>query len=129
MITTFRYSEAAGFEETHDSAGLVEVPAKGAYLWVDLQAPTPEEADVLTRLFGFHPLAVEDCWHEPQHSKVDDYGNHVFMVVHGFGMTRSMMNSRLMSIFFLEPPISSRSTPIIREALIPRMKTCGAILP
>jgi len=83
MITIFRYSEGAGFEETHDSAALVEVPPKGAYLWVDLQAPTPEEADVLNRVFGFHPLAVEDCWHEPQHSKVDDYGSHVFMVVHG----------------------------------------------
>ena len=72
MITIFRYSEGAGFEETHDSAALVEVPPKGAYLWVDLQAPTPEEADVLNRVFGFHPLAVEDCWHEPQHSKVDE---------------------------------------------------------
>jgi len=83
MITIFRYSEAAGFEETHDPAPLVELPSKGTYLWVDLQTPTPEEADVLTRVFGFHPLAVEDCWHEPQHSKVDDYGNYVFMVVHG----------------------------------------------
>jgi magnesium transporter len=83
MITIFRYSEAAGFDETHDPASLVEMPSKGTYVWVDLQTPTPEEADVLTRVFGFHPLAVEDCWHEPQHSKVDDYGNHVFMVVHG----------------------------------------------
>jgi magnesium transporter len=83
MITIFRYSEATGFEEAHDPGALVELPPKDTYVWVDLQAPTPEEADVLTRVFGFHPLAVEDCWHEPQHSKVDDYGNHLFMVVHG----------------------------------------------
>jgi magnesium transporter len=83
MITIFRYSESSGFQELHDPAVLVDLPSQGTYLWVDLQAPTPEEADVLNSVFGFHPLAVEDCWHEPQHSKVDDYGNHLFMVVHG----------------------------------------------
>jgi magnesium transporter len=83
MITIFRYSESSGFEETHDPASLAESPPKGTHVWVDLLSPTPEEADVLTRVFGFHPLAVEDCWHEPQHSKVDDYGDHLFMVVHG----------------------------------------------
>lgn len=83
MITIFRYTPGTGCEETHDPATLVELPKTGTYLWVDLQAPTPEEADVLSRLFNFHPLAVEDCWHEPQHSKVDDYGEYIFMVVHG----------------------------------------------
>ncbi|HET9220678.1 MAG TPA: magnesium/cobalt transporter CorA [Terriglobia bacterium] len=83
MITIFRYSAEGGFIETHDPAELVELPATGTYLWVDLQAPTPEEAEVLNHPFNFHPLAVEDCWHEPQSSRVDDYGDYLFLVVHG----------------------------------------------
>ena len=82
MITIFRYSPANGCEETHDAATL-ELNQNGGSLWVDLETPTPEESDVLNRLFGFHPLAIEDCWHEPQHPKIDDYGNYLFVVVHG----------------------------------------------
>jgi magnesium transporter len=28
-------------------------------------------------------LAIEDCWHEPQAPKLDDYGDYLFVVVHG----------------------------------------------
>jgi len=105
MITIFRYSESAGFEETHEPSALVELPSQSTYLWVDLQAPTPEEADVLTRVFGFHPLAVEDCWHEPQQSKVDDYGNYIFMVVHAvrYEVERDEFKTHELNIFLGEP--------------------------
>jgi len=105
MITIFRYSESAGFEETHEPSALVELPSKGTHLGVDLQAPTPEEADVLTRVFGFHPLAVEDCWHEPQQSKVDDYGNYIFMVVHAvrYEVERDEFKTHELNIFLGEP--------------------------
>jgi magnesium transporter len=84
MITIYRYTPGGGLEEFHDAAELLQLPqTDGTYLWVDLQTPTPEEAEVLSRPFNFHPLAVEDCWHEPQHGKVDDYGDYVFLVVHG----------------------------------------------
>ena len=83
MITIFRYSQGTGCDEFHDVASLNELPKNGDYLWVDLETPTPEEAEVLSRVFSFHPLAVEDCWHEPQHPKIDDYGNYLFIVVHG----------------------------------------------
>jgi magnesium transporter len=83
MITIFRYNGEAGFNESHDIATITTVPQKGESLWIDFEAPTAEEAQVLSRVFGFHHLAIEDCWHEPQHPKVDDYGNYLFLVVHG----------------------------------------------
>lgn len=83
MITIFRYSPGTPCEESHDLTSLVELPQDGKYLWVDLERPTPDEAEVLNHFFGFHPLAVEDCWHEPQHAKIDDYGEYLFLVVHG----------------------------------------------
>lgn len=29
-------------------------------LWVDMQEATPTEADLLSSVFSFHPLAIED---------------------------------------------------------------------
>lgn len=55
-------------------------------LWLDLEVPSPEEAGVLSDVFDFHHLTIEDClaarWHPP---KIDDYGRYLFVVVHGVG--------------------------------------------
>ena len=52
-------------------------------IWVDLHAPTPEEATVLLREFRFHPVAVEDALEDNVHPKVDDYGDYLYVVLHG----------------------------------------------
>lgn len=54
----------------------------GGVLWVDLEAPDRAEAhDLLADVFGFHPLAVEDCLDDEQRPKVEDYGDYVFVVM------------------------------------------------
>src|SRR5688572_17359532 len=83
MITMFRYYPNGVCEELQDTNSLKSPPQNGESLWLDLETPTAEESEVLSRVFNFHPLAVEDCWHEPQAPKADDYGNYLFMVVHG----------------------------------------------
>jgi len=53
-------------------------------LWLDLEAPSPEEAGVLTDEFDFHPLTIEDCLADRlDPPKIDDYGRYLFLVVHG----------------------------------------------
>ena len=52
-------------------------------VWVDLHAPTAEEAAVLLRVFRFHPVAVEDALEDIVHPKVDDYGEYLYVVLHG----------------------------------------------
>ncbi len=82
MITAFLYVPGEKCHELHE-ADAIFMPQAGETLWVDLEAPTPEEGEILSRVFNFHTLAIEDCWHEPQSGKVDDYGDYLFMVVHG----------------------------------------------
>jgi len=54
-----------------------------AAIWIDMLAPTPEEFDlVLTQLFHFHPLAVEDAIQDSHVPKVDDYTSYLFLVAH-----------------------------------------------
>jgi len=53
-------------------------------LWLDLESPTPQEAAVLTEVFDFHPLTIEDCL-APRFDppKIDDYSRYLFLVVPG----------------------------------------------
>jgi magnesium transporter len=56
---------------------------KQAILWVDLEAPTSEEIGMLSKVFGFHPLAIEDCLSDVHLPKVDDFGDYLFLILHG----------------------------------------------
>lgn len=49
-------------------------------LWVDFQKATPDEYFMLDEVFGFHPLAIEDCQHTSKLPKLDEFGTHVFLV-------------------------------------------------
>jgi magnesium transporter len=70
--------------EANTDAVEATLQQRGAWVWVSLEEPTPDEFDlVLNRLFHFHPLAVEDCQSVGyQTPKVDDYDDYVFIIAH-----------------------------------------------
>lgn len=46
-----------------------------ARLWIDIMAPTPEEAElVLQKAYDFHPLSIEDALTDIHVPKLDNYG-------------------------------------------------------
>ncbi|WP_054955666.1 magnesium/cobalt transporter CorA [Paenibacillus dakarensis] len=55
---------------------------KYEWVWVDFNAPTPEESRMLDTYFHFHPLAVEDCLYILQRPKLDHYDDLQFLVLH-----------------------------------------------
>ena len=58
-------------------------PGGGVWLWVDLSAPTPDEVRVLSDVFHFHELSVEDALSEIHHPKVEWYGDYLYLILHG----------------------------------------------
>lgn len=67
------------------------------FLWVDLEAPTPEECEaILARVFHFHPISIEDCVQLSPAPKVDEYlpreddtfQPYLFMVIHAVDYSR-----------------------------------------
>jgi magnesium transporter len=58
-------------------------PASNVVLWVDLAAPTLDEARVLTDVFHFHPLSVEDALSEIHWPKVEQYPGYLYLILHG----------------------------------------------
>jgi magnesium transporter len=58
-------------------------PAAGAFVWVDLAAPSIPESLVLSDTFHFHPLAVEDAMSGLQYPKAEAYDGYLYVVLHG----------------------------------------------
>jgi len=53
-------------------------------LWVDTEDVTNEDAELLSNVFGFHPLTVADCISKNIHQpKIDDFDSYLFVIVHG----------------------------------------------
>ena len=58
-------------------------PTSNVVLWVDLAEPSPDEARVLTDVFHFHPLSVEDALSEIHWPKVEQYPGYLYLILHG----------------------------------------------
>lgn len=58
-------------------------PDSTASLWVDLAAPSIEEASILKTIFQFHDLSIEDALSESHHPKVETYGSYLYVILHG----------------------------------------------
>jgi magnesium transporter len=51
-------------------------------VWVDVADPTSQDFDELAKEFGFHPLSIEDCRHQHQRPKVEEYPGYYFIVLY-----------------------------------------------
>ena len=63
-------------------------PSTPVTLWVDLAAPTDDEVRLLSDLFGFHPLAVEDARSALQFPKIEPYPGYIYLVLHGIDLSK-----------------------------------------
>jgi len=58
-------------------------PGSGVLVWVDLDSATPEEARILSDVFHFHELAIEDAMSAAHHPKIESYGDYLYLILHG----------------------------------------------
>jgi len=103
MIHSFIFSEGklVGRDLEVEALRLVRAD-KGLILWVDLDSPTPEEIKtVLTDVFQFHPLAIEDCVTPSALPKLEDYDDYLFLVMHAVDFTRTEKFNTTELDFFL----------------------------
>lgn len=91
-----------------------ELAGPGALRWIDL-APTPENLAWLGATFHFHPLALEDCAHEDQRVKFDQYADHLFVVIHRLSPSpddTEIVASELHAFLTAEVLVTVHSAPI-----------------
>jgi magnesium transporter len=81
-MTTVRAFRAEGVTQ-HE---LGELPAllrrDDGHVWVDFPKDDAEAKAVLEETFGFHPLAVRDCFEPTPVPKIHAYPDHLFLVLH-----------------------------------------------
>lgn len=103
MIHSFIFSDGklVGRDLEVEALRLVRAD-KGLVLWVDLENPTEEEIKlVLTDVFQFHPLAIEDCVTPSALPKLEDYDEYIFLVMHAVDFTRTEKFNTTELDFFL----------------------------
>lgn len=79
MLTIIR-QEGGNIISTRDATSLPALINDQAQLfWLDLESPTPDELNLLSEVFHFHPIAVEDASRPHQRPKVDEYEGYFFL--------------------------------------------------
>src|SRR4030042_701850 len=57
-------------------------------LWVDIEGDDAEDISLMSEVFNFHRLAIDDCLGERINPpKVDEFENHIFVILHGINHT------------------------------------------
>lgn len=84
MITTLVYRDYKLVAQDPSMDELAVLRAEpNVMLWVDLAEPSDEETKlVLEKLFGFHPLAIEDCVNDTPFPKLESYDDYLYFVMH-----------------------------------------------
>ena len=60
----------------------VEVVENGPLAWVNIEGPGTAEMEFLRRRYDFHQLSLDDCLSVVQMPKLDEFDDHLFMVMH-----------------------------------------------
>jgi len=70
-------------------------------LWVDIHLHDEAETDILRDVFQFHPLTIEDCVHDGTRPKLDDFGEYLFLVMHGinFNLETDTLKTTELDVF------------------------------
>ena len=82
-------------------AGILKNPE--ALLWIDFDNEPDESAEsIMTGIFRFHPLAVDDALQETHTPKVDDWSDYVYIVLNAMAFNSEdglSLNTRELDVF------------------------------
>lgn len=69
--------------------------------WIDIQKPTKEDYKMLSEVFKFHPLTIEDCIKFNELPKIDEFKKYLFIVFHSiaFDYKREVFSGKEVDIY------------------------------
>jgi magnesium transporter len=107
-----------GLEETHASK-LKTVLAAGSFVWIDVTGPDDGEAAMMRDLLHFHPLAIEDTRNQHQRPKVEEYPQHLFLILNPGELCDCEVQFRELDVFVaknLVVTVHPKEEPALDEA-------------
>jgi magnesium transporter len=84
MLEIFVYKSGSDHvEEYRTPESLPELLADEKNLiWIDMESPTSEDERILSQVFKFHYLTIEDAQETRNHPKVEAFRDYLFFIVH-----------------------------------------------
>jgi magnesium transporter len=121
ISVVFRHNGQTGTTRSVDPAWLQ--PDSTVIFWVDLAAPTKDDVKILTDVFKFHELSVEDALQVSHHPKIEPYDGYLYVILHGIDSrsARTRFATRDVDFFLTERYLvtvhdgQSRSIAQVRE--------------
>ena len=68
-------------EERLKPQRIAEALKENGELWVDIDSNDRAQHALLEKVFGFHPLAIDDTLSPKTRVKIEEYGNCLFLVI------------------------------------------------
>ena len=103
-VSCICYSEAKLIEKKYDSIDdflVSEECGSDSYLWINIDGLNPYVVNRLKKHFNLHTLAAEDTLNVPQRPKVENYEDHIFIVMHMLMLKDSRIINEQVSLFHL----------------------------
>ncbi len=92
-MVTITYHHDGATHRTEDPTVLHQLVAdKKILFWLDLEEPTEEESKLLSEVFNFHPIAVEDALNTHQRAKIDEFDDFFFLTAHELGLNERALS-------------------------------------
>src|SRR5262245_41891923 len=86
----FVYREGAA--QVEEGLGVDQLPQllrdEKVMIWVNMEAPSEADDQVLLDVFKFHPLTVEDCRANRHYPKVEEFPDYLYFIVHAIHTAR-----------------------------------------
>jgi len=94
MIRSLYYSPKHELEiDLSEDAYQPALDEPGGILWLDFSGEPPEACQsILSDIFHFHPLAIDDALQETHLPKVDDWKNYLYLVLHAVHLDQNASN-------------------------------------
>jgi magnesium transporter len=94
--------------------------SNGGNFWVDITGPTIEDTRLMREQFKFHPLAIEDSTNQQQRPKVEEYPNHLFMILNPVAYLDGEVIFRELDVFLGKNfivTVHPESEPLLKEVI------------
>jgi magnesium transporter len=70
-----------------------------AFVWADMTGPESHHLELMEKTFGFHPLAIEDTRNQRQRPKVEEYADHLFLILNPIARDEEGVSFRELDVF------------------------------
>lgn len=102
--------------------------APGAFVWVDITGPEPDDVALMLDTLRLHPLAVDDTRNLQQRPKVEGYGDHSFLILNPVVVVDGMPRFRELDVFARERllvTVHAAPEPVVASLIERHSRTDG----